>query len=61
MPNITLDGPEIRDIEKKRTLVKAVTEAACQAYGLPRETMVVVIKENQPGNVAVGGILIADR
>ncbi|HEY5673885.1 MAG TPA: 4-oxalocrotonate tautomerase DmpI [Malonomonas sp.] len=61
MPNITFDGPPISDIEKKRALVKTVTEAACQAYGLPRETMVVVLKENQPENVAVGGILIADR
>ena len=61
MPNITLDGPKISDIEKKRVLVKVITEAASQAYGLPRETMVVVIKENQPENVSVGGILIADR
>jgi len=61
MPNITFDGPPISDIEKKRALVKAVTEAASQAYGLPRETMVVVLKENQPENVAIGGILIADR
>ena len=61
MPNITFDGPPISDIEKKRALVKAVTEAASLAYGLPRETMVVVIKENQPENVSVGGILIADR
>ena len=61
MPNITFEGPPIADIEKKRALVKTVTEAASQAYGLPRETMVVVLKENQPENVAVGGILIADR
>jgi 4-oxalocrotonate tautomerase len=61
MPNITIDGPQIRDLEKKRALVKTVTEAASQAFGLPRETIVVVLKENLPENVAVGGVLIADH
>ena len=61
MPNVTLDGPKIKDLEKKRALVETVTEAASQAYGLPRETIVVVLKENHPENVAVGGVLIADR
>ena len=61
MPNVTLDGPKIKDLEKKRALVETITEAASQAYGLPRETIVVVLKENHPENVAVGGVLIADR
>ena len=61
MPNVTLDGPRIQDLEKKRALVETITEAASQAYGLPRETIVVVLKENHPENVAVGGVLIADR
>lgn len=61
MPNITLDGPVIADLEKKRALVEALTVAAMDYYDLPRETFVVVIKENSPQHVAVGGVLIADR
>ena len=61
MPNITVDGPSITDLEKKRQLVKRITDSATQAFGLPRETIVVVIKENSPENVGVGGVLIADR
>jgi len=61
MPNITLDGPKIADLEKKRALIEAITVAAEQYYGLPREAYVVVIKENRPENVGVGGILVADR
>ncbi len=61
MPNISIEGPAIKDIEKKRELAKAVTDAATRAYGLPRETIVVVIKENPPENVSVGGTLIIDR
>jgi len=61
VPNITLSGPPITDMEKKRALVQKITAAATEAYGLPAETIVVVIKENAPENVAVGGVLIADR
>jgi len=63
MPNITIDGPPLTDLdlETKRTLVKEITDAALKAYRLPKEAMVVVIKENPPENVGVGGILIVDR
>ena len=61
MPNITLEGPPIRELDKKRTLVQEITQAAAKAYGLPTQTIVVVMKENQPENVAVGGQLLCDR
>ncbi|MCW8860484.1 MAG: tautomerase family protein [Deltaproteobacteria bacterium] len=61
MPTVTVDGPTIIDIDKKRALVKDITAAATQAYGLPASTIVVVIKENPPENVGVGGVLVADR
>jgi 4-oxalocrotonate tautomerase len=38
-----------------------MTDAATKAYGLPQETIVVVIKENPPENVGVGGKLLSDR
>jgi len=61
VPNISVEGPSIRDIDKKRVLVKEITEAAVKAYGLPAEVIVVTLKENAPENVAVGGQLICDR
>ena len=61
MPNITIEGPKISDIEKKRGLVKELTDAAVKAYGLPAQVIVVLIKENTPDNVSVGGQLISDR
>jgi 4-oxalocrotonate tautomerase len=61
MPNITVEGPAIKDLDRKRTLVREMTDAAHKAYGLPKDVIVVVVKENPPENVAVGGILIADR
>lgn len=61
MPNITVEGPPIKELEKKRELAKEMTEAAVRAYGLPKEVIVVLIKENPPENVSVGGQLIIDR
>ena len=61
MPNISIEGPVIDDVNKKRTLVQELTDAATKAYGLPKETIVVVIKENSPENVSVAGKLIIDR
>lgn len=61
MPNIEIDGPPLKDLDKKRKMVKEITDAAEKAYGISREAFVVVIKENPGENVAVGGELISDK
>jgi len=60
MPNITIEGPPIQDLDVKRRLVKGLTEVAVEAYGLPAQKIRVVIKENLPENVARGGELLLD-
>jgi len=61
MPNITMEGRPIKDLHKKRVLVKEVTQAAVKAYGLPAQAIVVTLRENAPENVAVGGQLLCDQ
>jgi len=61
MPNINIEGPVIEDVNTKRTLVQELTDAATKAYDLPQEAIIVLIKENPPENVGVGGKLIIDR
>jgi len=61
MPNITVEGPTIKDLDAKREFVRKVTDAATKAFGLPKETIVVLLKENSPEIVGVGGQLIVDR
>ena len=61
MPDVTIEGPKIEEMEIKRELVKEITDALEKAYKIPREAYVVVIKENSPENVGVGGKLIIDR
>lgn len=60
MPNISIEGPPIQDLDVKRKLVKGLTEVAVEAYGLPAQKIRVVIKENLPENVARGGELLVD-
>jgi 4-oxalocrotonate tautomerase len=61
LPNATIEGPTITDVDIKRLLVKEITDALEKAYNLPREVYTVVIKENAPQNVGVGGKLILDE
>jgi len=61
MPIINIDGPPTLNLDAKRSLAQALTDAAVAAYELPRDSIVVVIKENPTENVARGGQLIVDR
>jgi len=61
MPILTLEGPPIRDLETRRDLVAEVTAAAAKAYSLPKEKIIVLLRENLPEQVAVGGELLSDR
>ena len=60
MPNVIIEGPKL-DVETKRFLVKEITDILEKAYKIPRQAYSVVIKENPPENVGVGGELILDR
>lgn len=61
MPIISIEGPPIENVEKKRILVRELTDAATRGYGLLKETIIVLIRENSPENVGVAGKLIIDR
>lgn len=61
MPIINIEGPPIASLEVRRRLVAELTAAAAEAYALPEEKIIVMIRENNPEQVAVGGTLLADR
>lgn len=60
MPQITFEGPKM-DRAQKAELVKLFTEAASKITGIQREAFIVLIKENSPENVGVGGELLVER
>ena len=59
MPIVTvLQGP--RDVEKKRALVRGVTDAFVEALGIPAEAVQVWIQETPPDSWGAAGKLAAD-
>lgn len=60
MPLAKIEGPPI-SVERKRELVKELTDALEKAYKFPRQVYQVIISENPPENVASGGELILDK
>jgi len=60
MPIVTVSGP-LLDVGRKRKLACGLTRVASEVYGRPAEQIIVLIRENPPENVAIGGELIADR
>ena len=61
MPIITLEGPKITDLNRRRKLIRELTDAAVKAYGLPQEKIIVILHENSREQVGVGGELLADK
>ncbi len=59
MPVIYVYGFE-RSMEKKRQIVKSITDATCEAYDVPRETVTVYIFDVPKENAAHGGVLVSD-
>jgi 4-oxalocrotonate tautomerase len=60
MPIITTSGPQLT-VEQKRRLADGLTKVMCEVYNRPAEQIIVIIRENPPENVAIGGKLVADR
>lgn len=60
MPIITIEAPPI-EVEKKRALCCAITDAMERAYGLPRSTFIIIMHDTKRENVASGGTLLCDR
>lgn len=60
MPIVYVYGFE-RPVEKKREIVKGITEATCKAYDVPPEIVTVYIFDVPKENAAHGGVLESDR
>jgi len=58
MPTIIVEGPPI-SVDKKRKLVRKITEIVSEIYGIKHVT--VIVKENPPENVGINGELLVDR
>ena len=60
MPIINISGPSL-DAEQKRQMARGLTDVAAKIYRRPAQHIIVIIHENPPENVSIGGTLVADR
>lgn len=61
MPVITIAGNKGITIEKKREMVKKVSEVVSEAYGLPIEAITVLVQGYDFDDIGVAGELLSDR
>ena len=61
MPVIQVNALKQPDIDKKRELVARLADLMVELYDVPRESVVVMIKEDELENVGIGGELALDK
>ena len=61
MPVIQVNVLKQPDIEKKKKLVAKLTDAMVDVYEVPRESVVVMLKEDELENVGLGGVLALEK
>ncbi len=60
MPIVEIHLMAGRDDEKKRALVKSVTEAVSSSLGVPPASVRILLSEMAKNHYAVGGTLVLD-
>lgn len=59
MPVITVEGP-LMNKDKKEQLAKEITRVAAKIVEVPEKAVIVLLKENGPDNIGVGGTLMSN-
>lgn len=60
MPFVSVEALEGKTLQQKRDLVKAITDAVSSIYGVPRESVRVVLRFNSKEDIGYGGTLFLD-
>lgn len=61
MPLVTIEGPSGVSKECKKELIENVSKVVSDAYNIPIQAINVVIYENQPDNIGVGGKQLSEK
>ena len=61
MPVITIAGNDGISVEKKREMVKNVSEVVAEAYDLPVDAITVLVQAYPKESIGVAGELLSDR
>jgi 4-oxalocrotonate tautomerase len=60
MPVITVEAGQLGN-NQKRELVTTLTKAAADIMKVPEQYYMVLIKENYPENIGVGGVWLPEK
>ena len=61
MPRVIIQMVEGRSLDKKRALVKNVTDTISETLGIAKERISIVLHEVKEDELAHGGVLWCDR
>lgn len=61
MPVITIGGNNEITLDKKREMVKKVSEVVAEAYDLPIEAITVLVQGYDKEDIGVAGELLSER
>ena len=61
MPIVQIELLEGRDVEKKRRLIRMVTDAVCEALDAKPESVRVIIREMDPDHYGVAGVAASEQ
>ncbi|KUM34237.1 MULTISPECIES: tautomerase family protein [Pseudomonas] len=61
MPEIIVHAVKGRSAEQKKLLMKRITEAVVDSFGVPADRVVVQIVEAEPEDKARGGVPYSER
>lgn len=61
MPTVTISMFSGRDIDTKRKLISAVTDAVVNSCGVSPEVVTVVLSEMEPENYGKAGVMRYDQ
>ena len=61
MPVITIGGNNGITLEKKREMVKKVSQVVAEAYDLPIDAITVLVEAYPKESIGVAGKLLSDR
>ena len=55
MPVVTVEASKKLSKETKKEMIEKVSQVVADEYGLPIETITMIIRENSPENIGVAG------
>ncbi|MFH1728035.1 MAG: 4-oxalocrotonate tautomerase DmpI [Pseudomonadota bacterium] len=61
MPIVRIEGPKFKSLDHKRKMVEKITETVSEIFEMPKETVIVILKELEKENVGLSGKLVVDR